>query len=139
MILSKLPKPLDLEGIISRAIELQERYPPQQLETWRRVSRYSVLKSTPPIAASGREPSNDDLVVAEQLFRKHCKEMEWKKRQQVMYQEFMKRKRPLLIGLTVFIALASVGIEMYSRRYHHGESVARLLFRSLSLWPSTKS
>ena len=47
-ILSKLPKLLDLESLISRAISLYSQHPPETLpfRAWRKVSSYSVLKST---------------------------------------------------------------------------------------------
>lgn len=47
-ILSKLPKPLDIESLIQRTIELLNQHPPERLPyyAWRRVSKYSVLKTT---------------------------------------------------------------------------------------------
>ncbi|EME47695.1 hypothetical protein DOTSEDRAFT_69597 [Dothistroma septosporum NZE10] len=47
-ILSKLPKPLDLEGLISRTQELFKLHPPQKLpqRAWSNISPYSVLKTT---------------------------------------------------------------------------------------------
>lgn len=47
-ILSKLPKPLDLENLISRTVELFQKYPPSRLpgRAWSSVSSNSVLKTT---------------------------------------------------------------------------------------------
>ena len=47
-VLSKLPKPLDLEVLISRTIHLFEENPPEMLpfRAWGKVSPYSVLKAT---------------------------------------------------------------------------------------------
>ncbi|KAL4997334.1 rab-GTPase-TBC domain-containing protein [Aspergillus recurvatus] len=46
--LSKLPQPLDLEGLIAGAVQLFRDYPPESLSfgSWRKVSSYSVLKTT---------------------------------------------------------------------------------------------
>lgn len=47
-ILSKLPKPLNLERLISRTVELFQQYPPPSLpgRAWAHVSSNSVLKTT---------------------------------------------------------------------------------------------
>lgn len=47
-ILSKLPKPLNLERLISETIELHQRHPPPTLpgSPWRKVDAHSVLKTT---------------------------------------------------------------------------------------------
>ncbi|GAM84552.1 hypothetical protein ANO11243_025480 [Dothideomycetidae sp. 11243] len=51
-VLSKLPKPLDLEALVRRAEGLRLRHPPESLpwRAWKRVSRTSVLKTTVPLA-----------------------------------------------------------------------------------------
>lgn len=69
-ILSKLPKPLDLEGLISRTHTLFNQHPPQELPSWvwRRVSAYSVLKTT-------RDPhalATQTLADGEELFQKQA-------------------------------------------------------------------
>ena len=45
--LSKLPQPLDLEGLISSTVEMHKQYPPDILpsRSWQRVSSLSVLKT----------------------------------------------------------------------------------------------
>ena len=47
-ILSKLPKPLDLEALISKTVSLFDTHPPETLpsRTWAKVSYCSVLKTT---------------------------------------------------------------------------------------------
>ncbi|KAL8984327.1 MAG: hypothetical protein Q9205_001683 [Flavoplaca limonia] len=47
-VLSKLPKPLDLEALIAQTVSLYQKYPPENLpfRAWARISRYSVLKTT---------------------------------------------------------------------------------------------
>lgn len=47
-ILSKLPRPLDLEGLIFKTMELYQKFPPERLpgKAWSRISTNSVLKTT---------------------------------------------------------------------------------------------
>ncbi|KAL9625932.1 MAG: hypothetical protein Q9204_007720 [Flavoplaca sp. TL-2023a] len=47
-VLSKLPKPLDLEALIAQTVSLYQQHPPENLpfRAWARISRYSVLKTT---------------------------------------------------------------------------------------------
>ncbi|KXT14209.1 hypothetical protein AC579_7552 [Pseudocercospora musae] len=73
-ILSKLPKPLHLERLIHRTQTLFTTYPPEQLpnRAWRRVSSYSVLKTT-------RDPhalSTQTLQEGERLFAKQAAEIQ---------------------------------------------------------------
>ncbi|KAK0735888.1 rab-GTPase-TBC domain-containing protein [Apiosordaria backusii] len=45
-VLSKLPQPLDLEGLITSAVALEKEFPPEGLRSWRReIGRWSVLKT----------------------------------------------------------------------------------------------
>ena len=46
--LSKLPQPLDLDSLISSAMQLFNDYPPESLPfgAWKRISQHSVLKSS---------------------------------------------------------------------------------------------
>ncbi|OJD31972.1 tbc domain protein [Diplodia corticola] len=67
--LQKLPKPLDLEGLIASTVELFAKKPPESLPwgAWRAISPYSVLRTT-------REPralTTQTLEEAEQLLVKH--------------------------------------------------------------------
>ena len=45
--LSKLPQPLDLEGLIAHSLRLYSQHPPQKLphRAWRQISSNSVLKT----------------------------------------------------------------------------------------------
>ncbi|KAL8696389.1 MAG: hypothetical protein Q9224_002822 [Gallowayella concinna] len=47
-VLSKLPKPLDLEALIAQTVSLYQRFPPEELpfRAWAKISPYSVLKTT---------------------------------------------------------------------------------------------
>src|SRR5436305_15230377 len=45
-VLCKLPKPLDLEGLIHKTVQLFEECPPETLQSWQSISKWSVLKTT---------------------------------------------------------------------------------------------
>lgn len=136
VMLTKLPKPLDLDGLISCALDLQKQYPACQLSTWGTVSRYSVLKATGPAidAVTGVKPASIALAEAEQFFMQHCRQMERQKRRKEILQALYKRRKPAMtIGFAVLVAAASVGLEMYSKR-HGGEGLTRwLLWKMVGL------
>ncbi|KAG9549540.1 hypothetical protein KCU79_g14329, partial [Aureobasidium melanogenum] len=78
-ILSKLPKPLDIEALITRTTMLFAQHPPETLpfNAWRKVSNYSVLKTT-------RDPdalSKQTLEEGEHLHAKHAAQI---KRQETL-------------------------------------------------------
>jgi hypothetical protein len=67
-ILSKLPKPLDLEALISKTMELYEKHPPEKLpfRVWWWISSNSVLRTTRNLAAK------QTLEDGEKLFQKQA-------------------------------------------------------------------
>lgn len=78
-ILSKLPKPLDIESLITRTTLLFAQHPPETLpfSAWRKVSKYSVLKTT-------RDPdelAKQTLEEGELLHAKHAAQI---KRQETL-------------------------------------------------------
>ena len=73
-ILCKLPRPLDLEALISRTTSLFLEHPPESLpfHAWRGVSSYSVLKTT-------RDPTAlamQTLQEGETYLKKHSAQIE---------------------------------------------------------------
>ena len=78
-ILSKLPKPLDIESLITRTTSLFAQHPPESLpfRAWRKVSQYSALKTT-------RDPdelARQTLEEGELLHAKHAAQI---KRQETL-------------------------------------------------------
>lgn len=111
-VLSKLPKPLDLEGLISRAIQLLKDQPPESLSSWHEVSSRSVLKTS-----SGPHRDTNSLKHAEELFRKQCQELERTRRRKEILKTVVKHKGSIAIfGLTVLVAVSAVGIKFYQSR-----------------------
>lgn len=72
-ILSKLPKPLDLDGLISRTDALYKGCPPERLpnQAWKQVSAYSVLKT----ARDPRKLVTQTLADGESLFARHASQI----------------------------------------------------------------
>lgn len=69
--LSKLPYPLNLDGLISHALELFKDYPPESLSfgVWKQISPYSVLKTS-------REPFQEHTAEeAVKLFQKQTRQL----------------------------------------------------------------
>lgn len=67
-VLSKLPKPLDLQGLIHRTSILFADYPPQRLpgRAWASISSHSVLKTT----RDPRQLASQTLQDGESMFTK---------------------------------------------------------------------
>lgn len=110
-ILSKLPKPLDLEGLISRAHNLFNQHPPQRLPffMWRRISAYSVLKTT-------RDPDSlarQTLAEGEELFQKQAAQIRRKDairrvRDRVRILGYRYRRPARWTGAAVLVALLAL-------------------------------
>ncbi|KAF2207617.1 hypothetical protein CERZMDRAFT_50779 [Cercospora zeae-maydis SCOH1-5] len=131
-ILSKLPKPLHLEALITKTRNLFETYPPERLphRAWRRVSAYSVLKTT-------RDPqalAAQSLSEGEQLYEKHAAEIRRHDMliqvQQRTYALARKYRRPAKwTGAAIAVAV----LALYMRR---ADGAVRLV-EMLSQWGDT--
>lgn len=88
-ILSKLPKPLDLEGLIQKARTLFKQYPPEHLpnRVWWSVSSSSVLKTTRNLHTLATQSLQD----GERLFQKQAAEI----RRQDAYKHAKQRTQAL--------------------------------------------
>ncbi|KAJ9629433.1 GTPase-activating protein gyp8 [Taxawa tesnikishii (nom. ined.)] len=109
--MSKLPKPLNLEALISRTTSLFAQHPPESLpfRAWSRVSGNSVLKTT-------RDPQKlikQSLEDGETYFRKHTAEIERQEARQKMLQQTrsvaLKYRRPAgALGFAIVVGILSV-------------------------------
>ncbi|KAK4193919.1 rab-GTPase-TBC domain-containing protein [Podospora australis] len=121
-ILSKLPIPLDLEGLIQGAIELETKYPPESLRTWRRyISRWSVLKTArhhlPPPALSSEEALEQGRV----FFERQVRELQWKEQKEKMLEAIWRYRRPArTVGFAVLVGVAALLLRKYQYQYHDG-------------------
>ena len=103
-ILSKLPKPLNLEALISETVTLVTQYSPEQLPygAWAKISPYSVLKTT--VGPIRRQTLRD----GEQMFANQVMQLRRAELRQQAMNTIWKYRRPAgSVGLAVFFALLS--------------------------------
>ncbi|KAK4666901.1 GTPase-activating protein gyp8 [Podospora pseudopauciseta] len=111
-VLSKLPQPLDLEGLISQAVELEREYPPEGLRGWGRgISRWSVLKT-----GRGEGVYRQGLEEGREAFEKQIRELEWRERVSRV-GEVVRRNRGVVRGVGFAVLVAVVGVVV--RRFVH--------------------
>jgi hypothetical protein len=103
-ILSKLPKPLDLEALIANTVMLIQKHPPASLRTWRSISRYSVLKTS----RYPDQTASQTLEDGEVYFRKQVTELQWVDRRDKLLKTMWKYRRPAgSVGLAVLVGVLS--------------------------------
>ncbi|KAG4443771.1 hypothetical protein IFR05_000762 [Cadophora sp. M221] len=103
-ILSKLPKPLDIEALIADTIRLFEDHPPETLRIWRSISSSSVLKT----ARWHDQLSSQSLEDGERYFIQQSKELEWAERRKQLLKALWKYRKPAsTVGLAVLVGVVS--------------------------------
>jgi hypothetical protein len=103
-ILSKLPKPLALETLISNTVRLFEKHPPESLRTWRSISKFSVLKTSRYPDQTALQSLND----GKRFFSQQVKELEWAEKREKIMATVWKHRRPVgAVGLAVLIGVLS--------------------------------
>jgi hypothetical protein len=105
--LSKLPQPLDIEGLISRAVQLFRDHPPESLPfgAWRKISSYSVLKTTRALMRT------QSMNTALEIFQKHTKQLRNEERRE-QFVGFLWSHRQTIgsVAVAVFVGVMSVWI-----------------------------
>ncbi|KAI9760407.1 MAG: hypothetical protein M4579_001703 [Chaenotheca gracillima] len=100
-ILCKLPKPLDLETLITRTSELVNKHPPKSLRGWRHLSSNSVLKT----AQSSEQASEQSLTEGAALFQKQANELRRAELRQIAFDALWKYRGPVRnVGFAVVVA-----------------------------------
>jgi len=103
-ILSKLPKPLDIERLIANTVDLFEKHPPERLNTWWSISSFSVLKT----ARWQDQTMKQSLEDGEMYFNKQVKELQWAEQRDKIMKVLWKYRRPAsTIGLAVLVGVVS--------------------------------
>lgn len=113
--LQKLPQPLDLEPLLSKALGMFDEFPPDRLpgRVWGRISPSSVLKTA-------RSPQNcHSLEEAEQYFHKQAAEVRWDENKQKALQTAFKYRKPAGTAAAVLIA----GLAIWMQRSGSGRYV----------------
>ena len=104
-VLSKLPKPLVLEALISRTWTLFDEHPPESLPSraWAKISVYSVLKTT------RNSTRNQTLEEGQNLFEHQVLQLRREELQKRTMATIWKYRRPASrIGLALFIGILSM-------------------------------
>ncbi|KAH7314049.1 rab-GTPase-TBC domain-containing protein [Rhexocercosporidium sp. MPI-PUGE-AT-0058] len=123
--LSKLPKPLDIEALIANTIRLFEDHPPETLSMWKSVSSSSVLKT----ARWHDQLCSQSLLDGERYFQQQSKELEWaERRKRVMTALWRYRKPASTVGLAVLVGVVS----FYLRKSSGPSGVIGALWRQIS-------
>ena len=115
--LSKLPKVLDLDDLVAKAVTIFEQHPPERLplQAWTRISPYSVLKTTRSSDASG-VPTIQSLGEGIRFFNKQAKQVERQEIQRRLRLSLWKYRRPIGgIGLAIGIGILSILIQRNDR------------------------
>ena len=108
-ILSKLPAPLDLEGLIAEAARLEARFPPERLPAWRGVSRWSVLKTGRRRAGSGQGEVPVEVEQGRVWFERQVKELRWEERKKEVKKWVWRHRGPArAVGIAVLVAVVAV-------------------------------
>ncbi|OQO07165.1 hypothetical protein B0A48_07733 [Cryoendolithus antarcticus] len=104
-ILSKLPKPLDLDLLIGNAAKLFENHPPARLRswTWFSISGNSVLKTTSNLT----KLASQTLLDGERYFKRHAAEIQAydSRKKTIARANFVVRRyrRPAVAIMTTFV------------------------------------
>ncbi|OAF61516.1 hypothetical protein VC83_01956 [Pseudogymnoascus destructans] len=114
-ILSKLPKPLNLERLISDTTKLLDQHPPESLPLWSKISKSSVLKT----ARSPEQVAKQSLKDGQMYFEKQVKELQWAERREKIVRQLWKNKNPaIIIGVGVLVGLLSYHMRKSPSIYH---------------------
>ena len=121
-VLSKLPKPLDLDALISRTMTLFKGHPPEGLPSraWAKISVYSVLKTT---RQSVRDQTLKD---GENFFEHQALQQRREELQRKVVAALWKYRRPASrIGVAFLVGVFSIWL---------GRRAAMGAFPDLGLW-----
>ncbi|KAI9793940.1 MAG: hypothetical protein M1833_000509 [Piccolia ochrophora] len=103
-VLSKLPHPLDLEALLDDATSLFERFPPESLRPWRRLSSASVLKT----ARHPEQAAAQKIEEGERLLEVQEKQLRREEILRAAQAQLWKYRRPAVTaGLTVLVGILS--------------------------------
>lgn len=105
--LSKLPTPLDLEGLITSTLDLYEQHPPESLplRAWRQIPYHSVLKTSRNV---GQAVSLDEAM---ELFELQAKQLQREEQRKKIYAALWRYRKPAgSLGLALLVGLVSIYI-----------------------------
>jgi TBC1 domain family member 20 len=133
--IQKLPPNLDLDVLILRATKLKEAHPPERLPNgaWRRVSQYSVLKTTRDLEKLRVMTLEDGEI----LFDRHSEEVRRQQARLQLYRQWARtwKKHRRSVG-TVSLTVGAVILAWWLGRNQDNPFLAHVPFKSFArdLW-----
>jgi hypothetical protein len=108
--LSKLPQPLDLEGLIEKTVTLLAQHPPPKLpfHVWRRISSNSVLKTTADGAALPKQTLEDGELWLDKQSQELARQKAWDDTIKAVKMRLWMYRRPALFGVAFAVGVVAV-------------------------------
>ncbi|KAK2730667.1 GTPase-activating protein gyp10 [Colletotrichum kahawae] len=105
LILSKVPQKMDLEALIASTTALYERYPPETLSAWRRISKASSLKTARSVEVCAKQTMDEGC----SFFQRQLAELRaLERRQKILRTLWVYRKGVAAAGLAVVVGFVAV-------------------------------
>ena len=105
VILGKVPLNMDLDALIAKSVDLQNKIPPHKLAEWRRISSASVLKTM----SSVEDCSRQTMAQGQEYFEQQVEEIQWLERQQKAKALLWAYRKPAAsVGVAVAVGLLSM-------------------------------
>ena len=110
VILGKVPRKMDLDALLNNSVVLFERYPPETLRSWSRISSASVLKTARDVGDRAKQTMEN----GHHLFKQQVKELRWAEVQDRVKVTLWAYRRP---ARTIGMAVAVAAVAFYLRRH----------------------
>ncbi|GAO15735.1 uncharacterized protein UV8b_00949 [Ustilaginoidea virens] len=108
-VLARVPPNMDLDALICNAVGLFDKYPPESLPAWRRISSRSSLKTARDIAAC----TDQTLEEGQGFFEEQVQEVRWLEIRSRIFATIWRYRRPIkAFGLAAAVAT----VALYLRR-----------------------
>jgi hypothetical protein len=120
LILSKIPRDLDLEALINDTVTLFDRYPPSTLRTWKRISSSSCLKTAVTVQSCAAQSVADGRRFFDAQLRELRRLERWNELKRAARAH---RRSAGAIGVAVLVGIAAV----YLRRHSTSSFINHLL------------
>lgn len=110
LILSKVPRKLDLETLVSHAIALFEKHPPESLRSWKRISSSSCLKTARSLDTCTVQSAGD----GQGYFQAQLRELRRTERWNSLIKKVWLYRRPAkAAGLAILIGVAAIYLQKH--------------------------
>lgn len=109
VVLAKVPPNMDLDALIANAVCLFDRFPPETLPSWRRISSSSSLKTARNIEACAKQTLDEGHV----FFEAQAKEVQWMEMRDKIGMAIWRYRRPIK---AIGVATAVAAFAFYLRR-----------------------